>query len=212
MPDLLTIVQHPLVQHKLTLIRDTKTPTSHFRQLVREIAGLLTYEITRDLPLTTIAIRTPLCKTEGPILAGLKPVVATILRAGSGLLEGVLDLMPTAEVAHVGMYRDPQTLKPVQYYFNAPTNLDARFVIVVDPMLGTGNSAVAAVDKLKQAGARRISLMCLLAAPEGVARLAAAHADVAIFTAAVDERLNDNGYLVPGLGDAGDRMFGTPHH
>jgi len=205
----LTVVKHPLVQHKLTLMRDKATPTVQFRQLLREIALLLTYEVTRDLPLTARKIETPLAEMDAPILQGKKPVFASILRAGNGLLEGMLDLVPSARVAHIGIYRNPKTLEPVEYYFKAPEDLADRLVIVVDPMLATANSASAAIEKLKQRGARDIRFVCLLAAPEGIERLQKAHPDVPIYTAAVDQYLNDHGYIVPGLGDAGDRLYGT---
>jgi len=203
------VVDHPLVQHKLTLMRDKNTPTVQFRQLLREIALLLTYEVTRNLPLTKKRIETPLAEMDAPILEGKKPVFASILRAGNGLLEGMLDLVPSARVAHIGIYRNPQTLEPVEYYFKAPEDLADRLVIVVDPMLATANSASAAIEKLKQRGARDIRFVCLLAAPEGIARLRKAQPDVPIYTAAIDEYLNDHGYIVPGLGDAGDRLYGT---
>lgn len=205
----LTIVKHPLVQHKLTLMRKRETSTGGFRQLLREISLLLAYEITRELPMTEITIETPLCETEAPILAGKKLALVSILRAGNGLLDGVLELVPSARVGFIGLYRDEKTLKPVQYYFKVPDSLHDRLVIVVDPMLATGNSSAAAVDLLKKAGANNIRFMCLLAAPEGVANMAEQHPDVPIVTAALDERLNEHGYIVPGLGDAGDRMYGT---
>jgi uracil phosphoribosyltransferase len=204
-----TVVDHPLVQHKLTLMRDKTTPTVQFRQLLREIALLLTYEVTRNLPLTKKRIETPIAAMDAPILEGKKPVFASILRAGNGLLEGMLDLVPSARVAHVGIYRNPETLEPVEYYFKAPEDLADRVVIVVDPMLATANSASAAIEKLKQRGARDIRFVCLLAAPEGIARLRKAQPEVPIYTAAIDEYLNDHGYIVPGLGDAGDRLYGT---
>jgi len=205
----LTIVRHPLVQHKLTLMRDKDTSTAGFRQLLREISQLLAYEITDNLPMGTRRIQTPLCEMDAPVLAGRKMALVSILRAGNGMLDGILELVPSARVGFVGLYRDEQTLRPVQYYCKLPAELDDRLVIAVDPMLATGNSSVAAVDLLKQAGATNIRFLCLLAAPEGVARMQAAHPDVPIVTAALDERLNDLGYIVPGLGDAGDRMFGT---
>ncbi len=204
-----TVVDHPLVQHKLTIMRDVKTSTAGFRQLLREIAALLCYEATRDLKLTTKPIQTPLAEMDAPTLAGKKLVFASILRAGNGLLEGMLELVPSARVAHIGLYRDPATLEPVEYYFKAPEDLSERVVIVVDPMLATANSAIAAVTKLKERNARNLRFVCLLAAPEGVAKFNAAHPDVPIITAAVDSHLNDKGYIVPGLGDAGDRMYGT---
>ena len=205
----LTVVTHPLVQHKLTLMRQKDTSTAGFRQLLREISMLLAYEITRDLPLTMRGIGTPLVEMESPVLKGKKLALISILRAGNGLLDGVLELIPSARVGFIGLYRDEKTLKPVQYYFKVPEGLDSRRVIAVDPMLATGNSSVAAIDLLKKAGATDISFMCLLAAPEGVKRMHEAHPDVPIVTAALDKRLNDVGYILPGLGDAGDRMFGT---
>jgi len=205
----LTVVNHPLVSHKLSLMRRTDTSTAVFRQLLREISMLLAYEVTRDLPMTTKRIETPLCAWDAPVLKGRKLALVSILRAGNGLLDGILELIPGARVGFVGLYRDPQTLRPVQYYCKLPGELDERWTIVVDPMLATGNSSVAAVDLIKQAGARNIVFLCLLAAPEGVARMKEAHPDVRIVTAALDDHLNDHGYIVPGLGDAGDRMFGT---
>ncbi|MBV7409202.1 uracil phosphoribosyltransferase [Maritimibacter sp. DP1N21-5] len=205
----LTIVDHPLVQHKLSIMRDKDTSTAGFRQLLREISLLLAYEVTRELPMTTKTIDTPLTEMDAPILAGKKLALISILRAGNGLLDGVLELIPSARVGFVGLYRDEETLKPVQYYFKVPKNLGDRMVIAVDPMLATGNSSAAAIDLLKEAGATNIRFLCLLAAPEGVARMKEAHPDVPIVTASLDERLNEKGYIVPGLGDAGDRMFGT---
>jgi uracil phosphoribosyltransferase len=204
-----TVVDHPLVQHKLTLMRQVDTPTAEFRRLLREIAALLAYEVTRELPLRTEIITTPLKETEAPKLAGKKPALISILRAGNGLLDGVLELIPSARVGFVGLYRDEETLQPVQYYFKVPDALEQRTVIAVDPMLATGNSSVAAIDLLKGAGAKNIRFLCLLAAPEGVARMKDAHPDVPIVTAAIDSHLNENGYIVPGLGDAGDRLYGT---
>ncbi len=209
MSEHLTIVQHPLVQHKLTFMRDKSTSTGKFRRLLREISLLLGYEVLRDLPMTTTTVETPLQEMTAPVLAGKKVALVSILRAGNGLLDGVLELVPSARVGFVGLYRDEETLKPVQYYFKVPGDLADRPVIVVDPMLATGNSSAAAVDLLKQAGARDIRFLCLLAAPEGIARMHEAHPDVRIVTAALDERLNEKGYILPGLGDAGDRMFGT---
>ncbi|MGR3801903.1 uracil phosphoribosyltransferase [Marinibacterium profundimaris] len=209
MSEHLTVVDHPLVQHKLTLMRDKATPTSEFRQLLREITLLLAYEITRELPMTTKTIDTPIEEMEAPAIAGKKMAVVSILRAGNGMLDGVLELVPSARVGFVGLYRDEETLQPVQYYFKVPEGLEDRLVIAVDPMLATGNSSAAAVDLLKEAGARDIRFLCLLAAPEGVERMRTAHPDVHIVTASVDKRLNEKGYIVPGLGDAGDRMFGT---
>jgi len=205
----LTIVHHPLIQHKLTIMRNKQTSTAGFRRLLREIAHLLCYEVTRDLELENVEIETPLETTMAPALKGKKLVFASILRAGNGLLEGMLDLVPAARVAHIGLFRDPETLEPVEYYFKAPTDLADRLIIVVDPMLATANSAIAAIQRLKDRGATHIRFLCLLAAPEGVARLAEAHPDVPTWTAAVDSHLNDHGYIVPGLGDAGDRMYGT---
>ena len=209
MTDHLTHVTHPLVQHKLTLMRKTGTSTAVFRQLLREISQLLAYEVTRSLPMTTERIETPLEPMDAPVLDGKKLALVSILRAGNGLLDGMLDLIPSARVGFVGLYRDEETLKPVQYYFKVPTELGDRLVIAVDPMLATGNSSVAAIDLLKKAGATNIRFLCLLAAPEGIARMKEAHPDVPIVTAAVDSHLNEHGYIVPGLGDAGDRMFGT---
>ena len=205
----LTVVTHPLVQHKLTLMRDKATSTKSFRQLLREISHLLAYEVTRALPMTTTRIETPLCEMDAPTIEGKKLALISILRAGNGLLDGILELIPAARVGFVGLYRDPETLKPVQYYYKVPSEIEDRVTIVVDPMLATGNSSAAAVDLLKASGARDIRFMCLLAAPEGIARMKEAHPDVPIVTAAVDSHLNDHGYIVPGLGDAGDRMYGT---
>jgi uracil phosphoribosyltransferase len=204
-----TVITHPLVQHKLTLMRDKETSTRGFRQLLREIATLMCYELTRDLPLSTKRIETPIQPMDAPILEGKKLVFASILRSGNGLLEGLLDLVPSARVAHIGLYRDPVTLQPHEYYFKAPEDLSERPVIVVDPMLATANSAVVAVQRIKERGAKDVRFLCLLAAPEGIAKFRAVHPDVPIFTAAIDEKLNDHGYIVPGLGDAGDRMYGT---
>ncbi|MBO9435845.1 uracil phosphoribosyltransferase [Ruegeria sp. R13_0] len=209
MSEHLTVVDHPLVQHKLTLMRDKGTSTAEFRQLLREITLLLAYEVTRELKLTTRHIETPMEEMDAPILAGKKLALVSILRAGNGMLDGVLELIPSARVGFVGLYRDEETLKPVQYYFKAPEGLKDRLVIAVDPMLATGNSSAAAIDLLKEAGATEILFLCLLAAPEGVARMKEAHPDVHIVTAALDRELNSKGYIMPGLGDAGDRMFGT---
>lgn len=205
----LTVVDHPLVQHKLTLMRDKDTSTAVFRQLLREISQLLAYEVTRALPMTTKSIDTPMCEMDAPVLKGKKLALVSILRAGNGLLDGVLELIPSARVGFVGLYRDEQTLQPVQYYCKLPESLVDRLVIAVDPMLATGNSSAAAIDLLKQSGAKNIRFLCLLASPEGVARMKEAHPDVPIVTASLDKCLNDKGYIVPGLGDAGDRMFGT---
>ncbi|MFM2355770.1 MAG: hypothetical protein RLZZ528_1506 [Pseudomonadota bacterium] len=209
MLDHLTIVKHPLVQHKLTLMREKDTSTASFRQLLREISLLLAYEVTRGLPMTTKRIETPLCEMDAPAIEGKKLALISILRAGNGLLDGILELIPAARVGFVGLYRDHETLQPVQYYYKVPTQLEDRVCIVVDPMLATGNSSAAAVDLLKKSGATNIRFLCLLAAPEGVAHMKERHPDVPIVTAAVDSHLNENGYIVPGLGDAGDRMFGT---
>ena len=209
MPDNVTLVEHPLVQHKLALMRRKETRTAEFRQLLREIALLLGYEVTRDLPLTSEDIETPLTKMAAPRLEGKKMVLVSILRAGNGLLEGMLDLVPSARVGHFGLYRDPETLVAVEYYFKVPRDLSDRLVIVVDPMLATGNSAVAAIDRIKGEGATNIKFVCLLAAPEGVQAFGEAHPDVHIYTGAIDDHLNDHGYIVPGLGDAGDRIYGT---
>ena len=207
--DGVTVISHPLVQHKLTIMRKKETSTASFRRLLREISTLLCYEVTRDLELTTERIETPLEEIDAPILEGKKLVFASILRAGNGLLEGMLELVPSARVAHIGVYRDHETLKPVEYYFKAPENLDARLIIVVDPMLATGNSSIAAIDKLKERGAKNMRFLCLLAAPEGIENFRKAHPDVPVFTASIDSHLNDKGYIMPGLGDAGDRMYGT---
>ncbi|MCT8971295.1 uracil phosphoribosyltransferase [Microbaculum marinisediminis] len=204
-----TVVDHPLVQHKLTLLRDKNRSTAGFRRLIKEVALFLGYEVTRDLPMNTIRIETPLCEMDAPSLQGKKMVFASVLRAGEGMIEGLIELVPSARIAHIGLYRDPETLKPVQYYFKAPEDISDRLVIVVDPMLATGNSVAHAIQLLKDKGANNLRLLCLLAAPEGIAALQARHPDVPIFTAAIDECLNDHGYIVPGLGDAGDRMFGT---
>lgn len=204
-----TVVSHPLVQHKLTLMRDKTRSTTNFRQLLNEIGMLLAYEVTRDLPLELVEVETPLEKTMQPMIAGKKLVFAPILRAGVGFLDGMLNLVPSARVAHIGLYRDPETLTAVEYYFKAPSDVAERLVIVMDPMLATANSAIAAVDRLKARGVTDIRFVCLLAAPEGVEKFTKAHPDVAIWTAAIDSHLNDHGYIVPGLGDAGDRMYGT---
>jgi len=204
-----TVVDHPLVQHKLSLMRRKETPTANFRQLIREVTMLLGYEVTRDLPMGTERIETPITEMDAPVLTGKKVVFISVLRAGNGLLEGMLDLIPSARVGHVGLYRDPETLVAVEYYFKVPDELDERKVIVVDPMLATANSSIAAVQRIKEAGARDIKFVCLLAAPEGIEAFQEAHPDVPIITAAIDDHLNDHGYIVPGLGDAGDRIYGT---
>jgi uracil phosphoribosyltransferase len=203
------VVSHPLVQHKLTLMRDKEVSTKGFRQLLNEIGMLLAYEVTRDLPLEMVEVETPLTKMMAPTISGKKLVFAPILRAGVGFLDGMLTLVPSARVAHIGLYRNPETLEAVEYYFKAPTDVAERLVVVMDPMLATANSAVTAIDKLKARGVKDIRFVCLLAAPEGVERFSKAHPDVEIWTASIDEKLNDHGYIVPGLGDAGDRMFGT---
>ncbi|MBB5763135.1 uracil phosphoribosyltransferase [Methylorubrum rhodesianum] len=204
-----TVVDHPLVQHKLTMMRDGERSTKGFRELLNEIGMLLAYEVTRDLPLEPVTIQTPIQAMEGRRIAGKKLVLAPILRAGVGFLDGMLSLMPSARVAHVGLYRDPDTLQAIEYYFKSPSDLADRTVLVLDPMLATANSAVAAVERLKSRGAKDLRFVCLLAAPEGIARFQAAHPDVPVWTAAIDSHLNDHGYIVPGLGDAGDRMYGT---
>jgi uracil phosphoribosyltransferase len=204
-----TVVDHPLVQHKLTLMRDKTRTTKGFRQLLNEIGMLLCYEVTRDLPLESVPIETPLTGMQAPQLAGKKLVLAPILRAGVGFLDGMLNLVPSARVAHIGLYREPETLEAVEYYFKAPSDLADRLVLVLDPMLATANSAVAAIDRLKERGARDMRFVCLLAAPEGIEKMRGAHPDVPIWTAAIDRHLDNHGYIVPGLGDAGDRMYGT---
>ena len=204
-----TVVDHPLVQHKLSLMRRKETPTAQFRQLIREVTMLVGYEVTRDLPMGRERIETPITEMDAPVLTGKKVVFISILRAGNGLLEGMLDLIPSARVGHVGLYRDPDTLVAVEYYFKVPDELEERPVIVVDPMLATANSAIAAVQRVKEAGARNIKMLCLLAAPEGINAFQEAHPDVPIITAAIDDHLNEHGYIVPGLGDAGDRIYGT---
>ncbi len=203
------VVEHPLVRHKLTLMRDKTLPTRDFRALASEVGMLLGYEALRDLPLEAVEIETPLQPMQAQRLAGKKPVLAPILRAGIGFLDGLLELLPSARVAHIGLYRDPDTLQPVEYYFKSPGGLDERLVVVLDPMLATGGTAVAAIDLLKRKGAKTLRFVCLLAAPEGIKRLRDAHPDVPIWTAAIDERLDDHAYIRPGLGDAGDRIFGT---
>ncbi len=204
-----TVIDHPLIQHKLSLMRKKETSTKQFRELLNEIGMLICYEVTRDLPMEMIEIETPLAKMMAPSLEGKKLVFAPILRAGMSFLDGMLNLVPSARVAFIGLYRDPKTLKSVEYYFKAPVDIAERLVIVMDPMLATGNSATAAVDMLKDRGVTKLRLMCLLAAPEGLERFTKAHPDVHVWTAAIDSHLNDHGYIVPGLGDAGDRMFGT---
>ncbi|MCR9256018.1 MAG: uracil phosphoribosyltransferase [Alphaproteobacteria bacterium] len=208
-PDSLHIVDHPLILHKLTLMRDKNNSSASFRTLLREISLLLAYEVLRDLPMTTMRIETPITEMEAPILAGKKLVLIPILRAGSGFLDGMLELVPSARVGHIGLFRDPKTLQPVEYFLKLPDNMETRTTVIVDPMLATANSAIAAIQRLKEEGAKDIRFLCLLAAPEGVHAFAQAHPDVPVYTAAVDSHLNEKGYIVPGLGDAGDRIFGT---
>ncbi len=203
------LIDHPLVQHKLTLMRQKSVSTSSFRRLLNELAALMTYEVTRDMPTHEVEIETPLERMKGREIDGKKLVFASILRAGTGILDGMLDVVPGARVGHIGLYRDPQTLQAVEYYFKMPQDMQERDVIVVDPMLATGNSAIAAIDRIRELKPRSIKFVCLLTCPEGIAALSAAHPDVPIFTAAVDRQLNDHGYILPGLGDAGDRIFGT---
>ena len=205
----LTVVDHTLVQHKLSLMRNRDTSTAQFRRLLREISTLLCYEVTRDLALEPVRIETPVEATDAVRLAGKKLVLAPILRAGVGLLEGMLEVIPAARVAHIGLYRDPETLVAVEYYFKAPEDIADRLVVVIDPMLATGNTAVAALERLKERGVTDLRFVCLVASPEGIERLKAYHPEVPVWTAAIDQRLNDHGYIVPGLGDAGDRLFGT---
>jgi uracil phosphoribosyltransferase len=207
-PEGVNVIGHPLVLHKLSIMRKKETSTAKFRQLLREISLLLAYEVTRDLPLAFEAIDTPLTRYDAPTIEGKKLCLIAILRAGDGLVQGILDLVPSARVGHIGLYRDPVTLEAIEYYYKVPDLAD-RLVIVVDPMLATGHTAVAAVSRIKRSGARRIRMLCLLSAPEGIATFRAEHPDVPVFTAAIDERLNDHGYIVPGLGDAGDRLYGT---
>lgn len=203
------VVDHPLVQHKVTLARSEETTTDNFRRLVKEISQLLTYEATRDLAMETVAIRTPIAAMHSPMLSGKKLCLVSILRAGNGFLDGMLELLPAARVGHIGLYRDPETLEPIEYYFKMPDDIHERLVIVVDPMLATGNSAVAALNRLKEAGVSAIKYVCLIASRPGLRALQQAHPDVCIVTAAIDETLDEHGYIVPGLGDAGDRLYGT---
>ena len=203
------VIDHPLVQHKLTLMRKKDASTNSFRRLLGELSTLMAYEVTRDMPLQDIEIETPLERMTGKVIDGKKLVLVSILRAGNGFLDGMLNVVPGARVGHIGLYRDPATLQAVEYYFKMPTGMNERDVIVVDPMLATGHSAVAAIDRLKALAPRSIKFLCLLAAPEGIRTLHASHPDVPIFTAAIDRELNDHGYILPGLGDAGDRIFGT---
>lgn len=203
------VFDHPLIQHKLTYIRDIETGTKEFRELVDEVATLMAYEITRELPLKEVEVQTPVCKAKSSILAGKKLGIVPILRAGIGMVDGILKLIPAAKVGHIGLYRDPETLQPIEYYVKLPSDVSERDFILVDPMLATGGSAIAAVESLKSRGATSIKFMCLIAAPEGVKALTDAHPDVDIYIAAMDEKLDEKGYIVPGLGDAGDRLFGT---
>lgn len=205
----LYVFDHPLIQHKLTFIRDKKTGTKDFRELVDEVASLMAFEITRDLPLEQVEIETPVCVANSNVLAGKKLGIVPILRAGLGMVEGIIKLIPAAKVGHIGLYRDPETLQPVEYYAKLPSDVEERDFIVVDPMLATGGSAIEAIHSLKKRGAKNIKLMCLIAAPEGVEAVQQAHDDVDIYIAALDEKLNEKGYIVPGLGDAGDRLYGT---
>ena len=209
LPSSIHVVSHPLVQHKLTKMRDRQTSSTNFRRLLREMGLLLGYDATRDLPMMQARIETPIEAMDAPLLDGKKLVVVPILRAGLGLAEGIIDLVPLARVGHVGLYRDPRTLQAVEYYFKIPQDISDRDVIVCDPMLATAHSAIAAVDRLKESGARRIKFICILGSDQGARAFAEVHPDVPVFTAAIDERLNENGYIVPGLGDAGDRLFGT---
>lgn len=204
-----TLIEHPLIQHKLTLMRRRETSTAKFRQLLEEISMLLAYEVTRDLPTEMVEIETPLASMKAPMLAGKKLVIISILRAGQGILDGMLQLIPSARVGHIGLYRDPKTHVAVEYYFKVPGDVHDREMIVVDPMLATGNSAIAAVHRLKETRPQAMKFICLLAAPEGIAHFQSEHPDVPIFTAAIDDKLDDHGYILPGLGDAGDRLFGT---
>jgi uracil phosphoribosyltransferase len=205
----LHLIDHPLVQHKLTLLRQKDLSTNSFRRLLHEISMLMAYEVTRDMPTSLIDIETPLAPMRSPVIDGKKTVFVIVMRAGSGFLDGMLELVPGARVGHIGLYRDPKTHVAVEYYFKMPQDMHERDAIVLDPMLATGNSAVAAVDRLKETSPKSIRFVCLLAAPEGLANFQRHHPDVPVYTAAVDERLNEHGYIVPGLGDAGDRLFGT---
>ena len=204
-----TVVSHPLIQHKLTLLREKERSTKTFRELLTEIGMLLCYEVTRDLPLTNVTIETPLTRISSPKIAGKKLVFAPIMRAGITFVEGMLELVPTARVAHIGLYRDPETFVAIEYYFKAPSDLGERLVIVVSPVLATANTAVAAIDRMKERGAKEVRFVCLIASPAGVERLRGIHPDVPMWTAAIDDRLDEHGYIVPGLGDAGDRAYGT---
>ena len=203
------VMDHPLIQHKLTILRDKTTGTKQFRELVSEIANLMCYEATRDLPLCEVETETPICKCKTKVIAGRKLAFVPILRAGLGMVDGVLNLLPAAKVGHIGMYRDPETHEPVEYYCKLPGDISSRDVIVLDPMLATGGSAIDAVTRIKEAGPKRIKFMCVIAAPEGIEAFTKAHPDVPVYCANVDEKLNEHAYIVPGLGDAGDRIFGT---
>ncbi|MBS1412623.1 MAG: uracil phosphoribosyltransferase [Christensenellaceae bacterium] len=205
----LFVMDHPLIQHKLSMIRDKRTSAKDFRELINEVSLLMAYEVTRDLPLEEVEIETPIQKCTCRVISGRMIAVVPVLRAGLGMVDGIMELMPAAKVGHIGVYRDPQTLNPVEYYCKLPVDIEERIVIVVDPMLATGGSASAAISFIKQRGCKKIKLMNLIAAPEGVARVQEEHPDVDIFVAAMDEKLNDHGYIIPGLGDAGDRLFGT---
>jgi uracil phosphoribosyltransferase len=207
-----TVIDHPMVQHKLTLLRQKERSTNSFRTLLSEISMLLAYEVTRDLPLVYQEIETPLAKMRAPLIDGKKVVLVNILRAGTGMVEGMLRILPSSRVGQIGLYRDPETLGAIEYYFKLPGEMTDRDVILVDPMLATGNSAVAAVERVKTSSPRSIKFVCLLASPEGLANLHESHPEVPVFTAAIDERLDDHGYIIPGLGDAGDRLFGTKKH
>ncbi len=202
-------MNHPLIQHKVSLMRDRETGTKEFRELLAEISMLMAYEVTRDLPLKEVEIETPVCRAKTKVISGKKLAVVPILRAGLGMVDGIMSLVPAAKVGHIGLYRDPNTLEPVEYYCKLPADVEERDLIVVDPMLATGGSASAAISFIKKRGCKSIKLECLIAAPEGIARVQRDHPDVDIYVAAVDEKLNDHGYIVPGLGDAGDRLFGT---
>ena len=205
----LTVMTHPLIQHKISILRNKATGCKQFRELVEEIAILIAFEATRDLPLVDTEVETPICKAKSKVIGGKKLTIVPILRAGLGMVNGVLSLMPSAKVGHIGLYRDHETLKPVEYYFKVPPEIGSRQVIVVDPMLATGGSAIAAIDCIKQRGVTDIKFMCIISAPEGIKALCEAHPDVKVYCGTVDEKLNENGYIVPGLGDAGDRIFGT---
>ncbi|MEM1242442.1 MAG: uracil phosphoribosyltransferase [Cyanobacteria bacterium P01_H01_bin.26] len=209
MKNLVTLIEHPLIQHKLTLMRQKDTSTAKFRQLLQEISLLLAYEVTRDLPMEKVAIETPFAPMDAPMLAGKKLVLISIMRAGQGILDGMLKLIPSARVGHIGLYRDPRMLMPVEYYFKVPRDVKEREMLIVDPMIATGNTAIAAVHRLKETRPQSIKFVCLLASSEGMTNFHGEHPDVPIFTAAIDSQLDDHGYILPGLGDAGDRMFGT---